>query len=133
MPKTNYNHSSLMVSDVFIHVVIIQLHFNMVVSWVLCCVSVYTMIHYYIRFITSLSTPLSLNWLTGKDPDAGRDWGQEGKGKTEDKMVGWHHQLNGHEFEQAPGVGDGQGSLAGCSLWGCKESDITERLNWIQS
>ena len=71
------------------------------------------------------------NWLIGKDPDAGKVWRQE-KGMTEDKMVGWHHQLNGHEFEQALGVGDGQGSLACCRPWGCKEiwlSDWTE-LNW---
>ena len=62
------------------------------------------------------------------DPDAGKDWGQE-KGTTEDEMVGWHHWPNGHEFEQAPGVG--QGSLAWCSPWGCKELDTTEWLNWI--
>ena len=65
----------------------------------------------------------------GKDPDAGKDWRQEEKGMTEDDMVGWHHWLNGHEFEQAPGVGEGQESLACCSPWGCKESDRTERLN----
>ena len=59
----------------------------------------------------------------------GRDWGQEEKGMTEDEMVGWHHQLNEHEFEQALGVGDGQGSLACCSPQGCKESDMTEQLN----
>ena len=59
---------------------------------------------------------------TGKDPDAGKDWRQEEKGTTEDEMVGWHHRLNGHEFEQAPGVGDGQGSLACCSPWGCKQT-----------
>ena len=64
-----------------------------------------------------------------KNPDAGKDWRQEEKGTTEDEMVGWHHRLNGHEFEQAPGVGDGQGSLACCSPWGRKESDTTERLN----
>ena len=64
-----------------------------------------------------------------KDPDAGIDWRQEEKGTTEDEMVGWHHQLNGHEFEQALGVGDGQGSLACCSFGGCKESDTTEWLN----
>ena len=69
------------------------------------------------------------NWLIGKDPDAGKDWGQEEKGTTEDEMVGWHHQLDGHEFEQAPGVGDGQGSLVCCSSWGHKELDTTERLN----
>ena len=68
------------------------------------------------------------NWLIGKDPDAEKDWRREEKGSTEDDIVGWHHRLNGHEFEQAPGVGDGQGSLAYCSAWGCKESDTTERL-----
>ena len=69
------------------------------------------------------------NWLTGKDPDAGKDRGQE-KGMTEDEMVGWLHRLSGHESELAPGVGDGQGSLACCSApWGRKESDITEQVN----
>ena len=58
------------------------------------------------------------NWLTGKDPDAGKDWRQEEKGTTEDEMAGWHHWLDAHEFEQAPGVGDGQGSLSCCSPWG---------------
>ena len=71
------------------------------------------------------------NWLIGKDPDAGQDQRQEEKKMTEDEMVGWHHQLKGHEFEQAPGVGDGQGSLACCSPWGHKESDTTEQLNWL--
>ena len=70
------------------------------------------------------------NWLIEKDPDTGRDWKWEEKGKTEDEMIGWHHQLNGHEFEQALGVGDGQGGLACCSPWGCKKSDTTEQLNW---
>ena len=73
--------------------------------------------------------PDAKNWLLGKDPDAEKDWRQE-KGMTEDEMVGWHHQLKGHEFEQALGVGDGQGSLACCSPWGHKESDMTEWLNW---
>ena len=68
-------------------------------------------------------------WLIGQDPDAGKDWKQE-KGMTEDEMVGWHHWLDGHEFEQAPGVGDGQGGLGCCRPWGCKESDTTKRLNW---
>ena len=63
--------------------------------------------------------------LTGKHTDAGKDWGQEEKGVTEDKMVGRHHLLNGHEFEKTPGVGEGQGSLVCCSPWGCKESDTT--------
>ena len=73
------------------------------------------------------------NWLTGKDLDAGKDWRQEEKGTTEDEMVGWHHWLNAHEFGQALGVDDGQGSLACCSPWGRKESDITEQLNWTIS
>ena len=71
------------------------------------------------------------SWLSGKDPDAGKDWGQK-KGTTEDDMVGWHHQHDGHEFEQAPGVGDGQGSLVCCSLWGCKELDTTWWLNHVK-
>ena len=71
------------------------------------------------------------SWLIGKDSDAGRDWGQEETGMKEDEMVGWHHQLDGHEFEQAPGIGDWQGSLECCSPWGCKGSDRTEWLNWI--
>ena len=74
--------------------------------------------------------PDSKKWLIGKDPDAGKDWGQEEKGLTEDEMTGWHHRLNSHEFEQAPGVGDGQGRLGCYSSWGCKESDTTEWLNW---
>ena len=69
------------------------------------------------------------NRLTGKDPDAGKDGRHKEKGTTEDEMVGWHHQLDGHEFEQTLGVGDGQGSLACYSPWGRKESDTTERLN----
>ena len=67
--------------------------------------------------------PVAKNWLLGKDPDAGKDRRQEEKGMTEDEMVGWHHRLNGHEFEQAPGDGEGQGSLACCSPWGHKELD----------
>ena len=69
------------------------------------------------------------SWLTGKYPDAGKDWRQE-KGMTEDEMVGWHHWLNGHEFEQTPGDGDRQGSLVCCSPWCRKKSDMTEWLNW---
>ena len=76
--------------------------------------------------------PNPKNWLIGKDPDAGKDWGQEKKGMTEDEMVGWHHWLNGHEFEQAPGVGEGQGSLVCCSPWGHKKSDTTEPLDWTE-
>ena len=73
--------------------------------------------------------PDAKSWLVWKDPDAGKDWGQEEKGMTEDEMVGWHHWLNGHEFEQAPGDIEGQGSLVRCSPWGCKESDVTWWLN----
>ena len=71
-------------------------------------------------------------WLIGKDPDAGRDYGQEKKGMTEDEMAGWHHQLDGHEFEWTPGDGEGQGGLVCCDSWGHKESDVTERLNWTE-
>ena len=74
--------------------------------------------------------PDAKNWVIGKDPDVGKDWRQEQKVMTEDEMVGWHHGLNGHEFEQTTRVGDGQGSLAWCSIWGCKELDTTELLNW---
>ena len=76
--------------------------------------------------------PDAKSWLIGKDPDAGKDRRQEEKGKTEDEMVGWHHWLNGHEFGWTPGVDDGQGGLACCSSWDCKESDTTERLNWTE-
>ena len=71
------------------------------------------------------------NWLIGKDPDAGKDWGQEEKGTTEDEMAGWHHRLNGHGFGWTSGVGDGQGGLVCCGSWGHKESDTTEWLNWL--
>ena len=74
--------------------------------------------------------PDAKSWLIGKDTDPGKDWRQEEKGTTEDKMVGWCHWLNGHEFEQASGVGDGHGDLACCSPWGHKESDMTEWWNW---
>ena len=77
--------------------------------------------------------PDAKNWLIGKDPDAGKDWRQEEKGATEDEMVGWPHRLDGCEFEQAPGVGVGQGSLLCCSLRGHKEPDTTERLNWTEA
>ena len=74
--------------------------------------------------------PDEKNRLIWKDPDAGKDWRQE-KGMTEDEMVGWHHLLNGHEFEQAPGTADGQGSLACCSAWGHRAGhDWVTELNW---
>ena len=72
--------------------------------------------------------PDTKNWLIGKDPDAGKDWRQE-KGTTEDETVGWHHRLNGQEFEQTSGDGEGQGNLACCSPWAYKESDMSEWLN----
>ena len=77
--------------------------------------------------------PHAKSWLIGKDPDAGRDWGQEEKGTTEDEMAGCHHRLNGHEFEWTPGVGDGQGGLVCCDSWGRKELDTTEWLNWLSN
>ena len=73
-----------------------------------------------LQYFVHLSTELT---------DAGKDWRQEEKGSTEDKMVGWHHRLSGHEFEQTPGDGEGQGSLVCYSPWGCKESDTTEWPN----
>ena len=76
--------------------------------------------------------PHAKSWLIGKDSDAGRDWGQEEKVMTEDEMAGWHHWLDGCEFEWTPGDGDGQGGLACCNSWGRKESDTTERLNWTE-
>ena len=79
-----------------------------------------------------LRPPHAKSWLIGKDPVAGRDWGQEEKGTTEDEMAGWHHRLDGHEFEWTPGVGDGQGGLACCDSWGHEESDTTEQLNWTE-
>ena len=72
------------------------------------------------------------SWLTGKDSDAGRDWGQEEKGTKGDEMAGWHHRLDGHEFEWTPGAGDGQGGLECCNSWGRKELDTTEQLNWTE-
>ena len=73
------------------------------------------------------------SWLIGKDSDAGRDWGQEEKGTTEDEMAGWHHWLSGREFEWTPGVGDGQGGLACCNSWGCRVGhDWATELNWEQ-
>ena len=74
--------------------------------------------------------PHAKSWLIGKDSDAGRDWGQEEKGMTEDEMAGWHHWFDGHESEWTPGVGDGQGGLVCCDSWGRKKSHTTERLIW---
>ena len=76
--------------------------------------------------------PDAKSWLIGKDPDAGKDWGQEEKGMTEDEMVGWHHWLNGHGFGWTPGFADGQGGLVCCGSWGHNELDMTEWLNWTE-
>ena len=76
--------------------------------------------------------PATKNQLIWKDSDAGKDWGQEEEGMTEDEMIEWHHRLNGHEFEQALGDGEGQRGLACCSPWGHKELDMTEQLNWTE-
>ena len=85
-----------------------------------------------ILILAILWPPDAKSWLTGKDPDAGKDWGQEKKGTTEDEMVGWRHQLNGHGFGWTLGVGDRQRGLACCGSWGGKESDTTEQLNWTE-
>ena len=87
------------------------------------------------RIVAKAETPIlwppaGKNWLIGKDPDTGKDRGWEEKGMTEDELVGWHHRLNGHEFEQVLGGGDGRGSLACYRPWGHKELDMTEWLNW---
>ena len=76
--------------------------------------------------------PHGKSWLIGKDSDAGRDWEQEEKRKTEDKMTEWHHRLDAREFGWTPGVGDGQVVLVCCDSWGRKQSDTTERLNWTE-
>ena len=77
--------------------------------------------------------PVVKNWLTGKDLDTEKDWRQEEKGTTEDEMVGWHHRIGGHEFEQAPRLGDWQEGLVCCSPWGRQESFATKQLNWTES
>ena len=78
----------------------------------------------------ALWPPHVKSWLIGKDSDAGRDWGQEEKGTTEDEMAGWHHWLDGRDSEWTPGVGDGQEGLACCDSWSRRELDRTEQLNW---
>ena len=86
----------------------------------------------FLLWITPPSFILYIKATHWKDPDAGRGWGQEEKGTTEDEMAGWHHRLNGHEFEWTRRVGDGQGGLACCDSWGCKEPNTTEWLNWTE-
>ena len=80
-----------------------------------------------------LGPPDAKSWLIWKDPDVGKDWGQEEKGITEDEMIGWHHCLNGHRFGWTLGVVDGQESLACCGSRGCKDSDTIEQLNWLKN
>ena len=81
------------------------------------------------HFYTIIWPPDAISQLSGKDPGAGKDWREEEKGVTEDELIGWHHRLNGHEFEQTLGDGEGQGSLVCCSSWSCKELNMTYRLN----
>ena len=81
---------------------------------------------------STLATSCEKSWLIGKDSDAGRDWGQEEKGMTEDEMAGWHPWLNGHESEWTLGADDGHGGLLCCNSWSHKESDMTEQLNWTE-
>ena len=90
--------------------------------------SFYTLLWVWERY--RIQIIIDLNWWTLTNANAGTDWGQEEKGTTEDEMVGWHHWLNGHGFGWTLGVGDGQRDLACCGLWGGKESDTTEQLNW---
>ena len=85
-----------------------------------------------LSLVTILWPPHEKSLLIGKDSDAGRDWGQEEKGTTEDEMTGWQHWLDGRESEWTPGDGDGQGGLTCCDSWGRKESDTTEQLNWTE-
>ena len=93
--------------------------------------------HFFGRNDAKAETPVlwpphAKSWLIGKDSDAGRDWGQEEKGMTEDEMAGWHHRLDEHKSEWTARVGDGQGGLACCDSWGHKESGTTEWLNWAE-
>ena len=103
--------------------------------WKPCLVLLYFSLNHWKLKVSTVKdktwTPDVKNWLLGKDPDAEKDWRREEKGTTEDEVVGWHHWLDGHEFEQAPGVGDGQGRLACHSPWGHKELDTAE-LNWTE-
>ena len=94
----------------------------------------YGIMHIYGKDETPILWPPHVkSWLIGKDSDAGRDWGQEEKGMTEDEMAGWHHQLDGHEFGWTLGDGDRQGGLACCNSWSRKQLDTTERLNWTRT
>ena len=107
------------------------LYFFKLMRYSIECVVFYFINLKNIAEVPILWPPDAKNWLIWKDPDAGKDRRQE-KGTIEDEMVGWHHRLDGYEFEQAPGVGDGQGNVVYCSPWGPKESDMTEWLNWTE-
>ena len=97
--------------------------------WSILVIKFYILTVFTDSYTPILWPPHAKSWLIGKDPDAGKDWGQEETGTTEDGRVGWHHWLNGHGFGWTPGVSDGQGGLTCCGSWGCKESDMTEWLN----
>ena len=129
--------------DDFVSIAHCLLFFNWSIVALHCCVSFCYMAKWISHMCTYIQTdaeaeapmlcpPDAESRLTGKDSDAGRDWGQEEKGTPEDEMAGWHHQLDGHEFEWTPGVGNGLRGLACCISWGRKESDTTERLNWTE-
>ena len=105
------------------------LYFFKLMRYSIECVVFYFINLKNIAEVPILWPPDAKNWLIWKDPDAGKDRRQE-KGTIEDEMVGWHHQLDGYEFEQAPGVGDGQGNVVYCSPWGPKVSDMTEWVIW---
>ena len=94
------------------------------------CITFHILLYFKHCLTPVLWPPHAKSWLIGKDSDAGRDWGQEEKGMTEDEMAGWHYWLDGPKSQWTPGVGDGQGDLACCDSWGRKESDMTERLIW---
>ena len=115
--------------------------FNWSIVDLQCCVSFWCTAKWFTHiYVCVYETPIlwpphAKSWLIGKDPDAQRDWGQEEKGTTEGEMAGWHHRLDGHEFEWTPGIGDGQGGLAdlpGVLQFMGSQSDTTERLNWTE-
>ena len=130
-------HYLLLIPNIILFTVLVKMFWKLILIEVLEANPLELLICLWLKFHTLyknispiLWPPDVKNWLIRKDPDAGKDWRQEEKGTTEDEMVGWHHQLNGHECEQAPGVGDGQGGLACCSLWGSQSR--TQLSNWTE-
>ena len=130
-------------SDDFVSMAHCLLFFNWSIVALHCCVSFCRMAKWISHMCTYIQTdaeaeapmlcpPDAESWLIWKDPDSGKDWGQEEKGMTEDEMAGWHHRLDGHEFGWTLGVGNGQDGLACCGSWGRKKSDTTEQLNWTE-